>query len=256
LTSALIGSTGFVGGNLAAAASYDVEVHRANVDLLRDRHFDRIVCAGLPAAKWIANRDPDTDRANVERLKNVLATVSAERFVLVSTIDVYPVTIGGDEETDCAAAPNHAYGSNRLRFEQFVRARFPAATIARLPALFGPGLRKNIVYDLLHDNGLDAINPASRFQWYPVARLASDLTAIETQGVTLVNLVTEPIATSTIVAQFFPDKKVGVKAAASAAYDLRTRHAALFGRRDGYMIGADAVLEALGDYVARVRALC
>ena len=256
MTSGLIGSTGFVGGNLAAAARYDVEVHRANVDLLRDRHFDRLVCAGLPAAKWIANRDPDADRANVERLQNVLATVSAERFVLVSTIDVYPGTVGVDEDTDCAHVPNHAYGAHRLRFEQFVRARFPAATIARLPALFGPGLKKNVVYDLLHDNALDAINPASRFQWYPVARLAADLATLESHRIPLVNLVTEPIATRMIVERFFPDKKVGAQAGASAAYDVRTRHAALFGRRNGHMLGADAVLDELGAYVARERALC
>jgi len=256
LTCALIGSTGFVGGNLAAAARYDVPVHRANVDLLRGRHFDRVVCAGLPAAKWIANRDPDADRANVERLESVLATVSADRFVLVSTIDVYPRTDGGDEETDCAQRPNHAYGANRLRFEQFVRARFPLATIARLPALFGPGLRKNVVYDLLHDNGLDAINPGSRFQWYPVARLAADLATIEAHGVTLVNFVTEPVATRTIVERFFPDKAIGAAAGASASYDLRTRHAALLGGRDGYMIGADAVLDMMGKYVARERATC
>ena len=256
MTSALIGSTGFVGGNLAAAARYEVQVHRANVELLRGRRFDRIVCAGLPAAKWIANQDPRADLANVERLEQVLSTVTAARFVLVSTVDVYPHTIDVDEDTDCGRGPNHAYGANRLRFEQFVRARFPAATIVRLPALFGPGLRKNVVYDLLHDNGLDAINTASRFQWYPVARLAADIATIEAHGLALVNLVTEPIATMSICARLFPDKRVGTAAGASTAYDLRTKHAALFGGRNGYVIGADAVLHALAAYVARERATC
>jgi dTDP-4-dehydrorhamnose reductase len=256
LTSALVGSTGFVGGNLAAATDYDVRVHRADVDALRGRRFERIVCAGLPAAKWIANRDPDADRANVERLEGVLATVTADRFVLVSTVDVYPRTDGGDEETDCASAPNHAYGANRLRFEAFVRARFPSATIVRLPALFGPGLRKNVVYDLLHDNALDAINPASRFQWYPVARLAADIATAEAHGIALVNLVTAPIATSAILARSFPDKRVGAAAGASVAYDLRTRHAAAFGGGDGYVMTADAVLAELDAFVARERAWC
>ena len=256
MTSALIGSTGFVGGNLAAAARYDIKVHRPNVDMLRGGHFDRIVCAGLPAAKWIANRDPDADRANVERLESVLASVTTDRFVLVSTIDVYPRTTGGDEDTDCSGEPNHPYGANRLRLEQFVHARFSAATIVRLPALFGPGLRKNVVYDLLHDNGLDAINPASRFQWYPVARLAADIATIEAHGIALVNLVTEPIATRLICERLFPDKSVGAAAGASTAYDLRTKHAAIFGRRDGYVIGADAVFHALAAYVARERATC
>lgn len=256
MTSALIGSTGFVGGNLAAAARYDVEVHRPNVGLLRGRHFERIVCAGLPAAKWIANRNPGADLANVERLEHVLSTVTAGRFVLVSTVDVYPRIADVDEDIDCARAQNHAYGANRMRFEEFVRARFPAATIVRLPALFGPGLRKNVVYDLLHDNGLAAINPASRFQWYPVTRLAADIATAEEHRIALLNLVTEPIATRTIVERFFADKKIGVEAGASAAYDIKTKHADAFGGRDGYVMGADAVLDSLSAYVAVERATC
>jgi dTDP-4-dehydrorhamnose reductase len=256
LTSALIGSTGFVGGNLAAAAHYDIEVHRPNVDMLRGGHFDRIVCAGLPAAKWIANQDPRADLANVERLEQVLSTVTAARFVLVSTVDVYPHTIDVDEDTDCARGPSHPYGANRLRFEQFVRARFPAATIVRLPALFGPGLRKNVVYDLLHDNGLDAINTASRFQWFPVTRLASDIATAEAHRIALVNLVTEPVATRTIHERFFSHKRVGAEAGVIAAYDIKTKHAVMLGGRDGYVMRADAVLDALGAYVAVERATC
>lgn len=256
MTSALIGSTGFVGGNLAAATCYDILVHRANVDLMRGRHFDRIVCAGLPAAKWIANRDPAADRANVERLEHVLRAVSADRFVLISTVDVYPRSVDGDEESDCGSAPNHAYGENRLRFEQFVRAHFAAATILRLPALFGPGLRKNVVYDLLHDNGLDTINVDSRFQWYPVARLAADIATTEAHGIVLVNLVTEPIATRTICERFFPGKSVGGNKGDSVAYDIRTKYSKVFDGREGYMMGADAVLDALGSYVALERAAC
>jgi nucleoside-diphosphate-sugar epimerase len=256
LTAALVGCTGFVGGNLAAAGRYDVAVHRADVDLLRGRRFERVVCAGLPAAKWVANRDPEADRANVERLEAVLATVSAERFVLVSTVDVYPRPTGCDENTDCTGEPNHAYGTNRLRFERFVRAHFPAATILRLPALFGPGLRKNVVYDLLHDNGLAAINPQSRFQWYPVARLASDIALAEAAGIALANLCPEPVATREILERCFPDKVVGAQAAAAASYDVRTKYAAHFGGRDGYVMNARAVLDALGAYVAQERATC
>jgi nucleoside-diphosphate-sugar epimerase len=256
VTAALIGSTGFVGGNLAAATRYDLQVHRANVDLLRGRHFDRIVCAGLPAAKWIANRDPEADRANVEHLEQVLSNVRADRFVLISTIDVYPRTAGGDEDTDCSTGRNHAYGTNRLRFERFVRAHFPAATIVRLPALFGPGLRKNVVFDLLADNGLEAINPASRFQWYPVTRLAPDIATAEAHGLTLLNLFPEPMATSAILERCFPGKLVGADAGAAVSYDLRTRHAGLFGGENGYVMSAAVVLEEIAAYIAQVRRTC
>lgn len=254
MTSALIGYTGFVGGYLASATPFDVNVNRSNVDVLRGRHFSRIVCAGLPAAKWIANREPEADRANVERLCDVLSSVTAGRFVLISTIDVYPRTIGGDEDTDCASEPNHAYGANRLRFEHFVRSRYPDANIVRLPALFGPGLKKNVVFDLLHDNGLDATNPHSEFQWYPLPRLPDDLEIVETHRLPLANLFTEPLATLRIVDRLFADKRVGAKAGPTVRYDVRTKHAPLFGGRDGYVMDADAVLDAISEFVAEERA--
>lgn len=249
MTTALIGHTGFVGGTLCRERRYDLLVNRENLDALRGPRFEHVVCAGLPAAKWIANRDPEADRANVERLQDALASVTADRFTLISTIDVYPVTVGHDEDFDCAALASRAYGTNRLSFERFVRARFPNSTIVRLPALFGPGLKKNVIYDLLHDNHVEAINPESAFQWYPTRRLQADLDLVERAGVRLVNLFTEPLRTRALLERYFPGRRTGVTPGPIVTYDLRTKHASLFGRADGYVMGRAEVMEEFGSYL-------
>lgn len=248
MTSALIGYTGFVGGLLADRERFDLLIHRANVDLLRYRSLDRIVCAGLPAAKWIANREPDADRANMSHLCDTLRTVTAASFVLISTIDVYPRTQDADEDFDCSAAPNHAYGRHRLEFEAFVRDRFPQALILRLPALFGPGLRKNVLFDLVMGNQLEKVNPASSFQWYPLERLPEDIARAERHGLKLANLFTEPLATSAIIDRHFPEVEVGAEAHAAVHYDLHTRYAHVFGGIGRYVMSAASALDAIGSF--------
>jgi NAD dependent epimerase/dehydratase family len=253
LTSALIGCSGFVGGSLAAAEPFDLLVNRSNLESLKGRSLDRLVCAGLPAAKWIANQKPDEDAHNIRRLEATLREVRSKSVLLISTIDVYPRTQSADETYDCRLEPNHAYGTNRLAFEHFIRDQFSYACIVRLPALFGRGLRKNVVYDLLHDNRLDRINQDSRFQWYPLQKLPSDLAIVEALGLRLVNLFTEPVETRRIL-ELFPDKVTGQSPDPSAHYDLHTRHGIHFGGSEQYVMDRSAVLAALREFIRSERA--
>ena len=246
---ALIGSTGFVGGVLGQASAYDLHIHRSNLQTLRGQRLSRAVCAGLPAAKWLANRNPEADRANMEILCSTLATVQAETFVLISTVDVYATPVGLDEAHDVAQGSNHAYGTHRQMFEAFVRQQFPHALIVRLPALFGPGLKKNVLFDLINNNGLDVIQPDSAFQWYPLTQLAADIARCEAAGLRLVNLVPEPLATRQIIKQFFPQRRVGANAGPAVRYDLRSRHAEQLGGAGGYTQTQAAVITALQHFL-------
>ena len=249
----LIGYSGFVGSNLARQTSFETLYNSKNIAEIEGRSFDLLVCAGVSAVKWWANQHPEEDRQAIDRLLGPLATVRAHKAILISTVDVYPVAVGADETFVCAGKANHAYGTHRLCVEEFFQNRFTDLHIVRLPGLFGPGLRKNVIYDLMNDNCLDAINPESSFQYYDTRRLWSDIEKTIGLGLRLVNFVTEPVETRLIIDRYFAGKNVGASAGRKGAYDLRSVYAAQFGGVNGYMANAEEVLAQLGSYLSESR---
>ena len=252
---AIIGHTGFVGGNLIRQHDFPARFNSSNINDICGRHFTTLVFAGAQGKKWWANQNPVQDWAGIETALHALTRVTADRVVLISTIDVVPPVAGADESFDCASRPNHAYGTNRLRLETAIRVLFPKVIVIRLPALTGWDLRKNILFDLVHNNIQDKIDPASRFQFYDLNRLWQDIETIASGGIDLVHLVTEPVVTGDIIARFFPGAAVGEPPAdGSASYDFRTRHAAAFGGGDGYIYGSGEVMQRIGAYVTAASA--
>lgn len=246
---ALIGFTGFVGSNLAEQTTFDALYNSANIQEMRGRSYSLVVCAGVSGVKWKGNQDPEGDWRGIQTLLDVLGAISTDKLVLISTIDVYPVSGGVDESFDCASQENHPYGTHRLAVEDFCRENFPSHVILRLPALFGPGLKKNVIFDLLNEHALEAINPDSAFQYYDVRDLWNDFLRVDAAGLSLVNLFTEPIRVSEIMEKFFPDTVVGGQAPAHA-YSLRTQFASLRNRSGPYLYGREEILAKLGAYVA------
>ena len=248
---ALIGHTGFVGSNLDDPLRFTARFNSRDIGEIEGQSFDEVVCAGVSAKKWIANKEPDADWAAIASLIRKLETVETSHFILISTIDVYPDPEAEvDEDLDPSSAPNHAYGTNRLRLERWASERFSRTTIVRLPALFGPNLSKNALFDLMNGNLVDRINPSASFQWYPVRRLWQDIDIVRKARVGLVNLFTEPVAMREIVDRFFPGAPVGPPSEPAPRYRLRTRHAGLFGRDGPYMMGKADVLDEMGHYIA------
>lgn len=249
-THALIGYTGFVGSHLERAGIFNAYYNSTNFQEMAGREFDFMVCAGVSAAKWVANREPEQDKARIEALTNVLARITVREFILISTIDVYPNPASGGDETEVIdeAALNH-YGRHRLELEKWVREHFPLTRIVRLPALFGPGLKKNILFDLLNQNQVDRINPLSAFQWYPITHLWQDLLRVCAYDLKLVNLFTQPLSTQVILDHLFPNAVVAAPAEPGPRYHLRTIHAAEFGGANGYVMSAEACLYAMEDYI-------
>jgi nucleoside-diphosphate-sugar epimerase len=249
---ALIGHTGFVGGNLLTQAAFTHTYHSKTIDAIRGESFDHVVCAGAPAEKWKANQDPEADRTKLARLTAALAEVRARRVVLISTVDVFPTPCGVDEDTPIDAAAACPYGRHRYELERWVAGRFDTLVV-RLPALFGPGLKKNVVYDLLHRNQVERINPEAVFQFYDLANLGHDLAVAESLGVSLVHFATEPVAVAEMAQAAFGETLRHRPPGAPARYDFWSRHSGRFGGSGAYLYRKADILEALCRFVRAER---
>jgi nucleoside-diphosphate-sugar epimerase len=248
--SCLIGHTGFVGGSLLRQAAFDETYNSRNFRDMAGRRFSEVVCCGVSAVKWLANKEPEADKAAIRSLADVLLRVRADRFVLVSTVDVYPLPDGVDEACDIDPAVLHPYGRHRLWLERVVRDRFPEALVLRLPALFGEGLKKNVLFDMMRGERLSAIDPGSAFQWYDVERLWRDVGRARAAKLRLVNLAVEPVSTADVAAALFPALSLGQPSPVPTRYDVRTRHAEAFGGPRGYTMSAAESLWRMSAFVA------
>jgi len=251
MSTALIGHSGFVGSNLLAQRSYNSIYRSSDIETIRGGDFEHVVCAGVQAMKWWANLHPEEDQVGIERLLGPLAEVSTRRFTLISTIDVYPSPRDVNEETLIERQGHHAYGLHRLEIEDWIKSRFSEVLIVRLPGLFGPGIKKNVIYDMLHDNDLHKIHPGGVFQYYDLRRLADDIDSAWELGLGLLNLSTGPLGTDEIRDHFFPGKELGASGPAPAGYDMRSIHAAVWGGANGYLYSKEQVMSDLEDWIVK-----
>lgn len=146
----LVGHTGFVGSNIASEHRFDLYCNSKNITEAYGTHPDLLVYAGVPAEMFLANRDPDADR-NVTRLAaENIQKINPERLVLISTIAVLDNPIKVDETVSIDQTRLSAYGLNRLELELSVTEIVQDHHIVRLPALFGQGIKKNFIYDMIN----------------------------------------------------------------------------------------------------------
>ncbi len=217
---ALFGYGGFVGSWLLNGfqSEFTHLYNSTNYQTAADMEFDTVFFVGLPAAKWYVNTHPDEDLTNIERIISTLRTIKSNCFVLISTIDAIDAV--------------DVYGQHRKKFEEFIIAQFaPNYLIFRLPALFGRGLKKNVLYDLLHNNQLDKINPMSSFQWYDLQWLQEDIKLALSKNLRCVNRVSQPLSTNVIIKLLFPEhsgqiikegNEMTIQFAESVQYNVRT----------------------------------
>lgn len=285
----LVGSTGFVGGNLLAKHTFAAECHSSDITAQYGTRPDLCVYAGVPAAMFLANADPEADLAVMRAARENIRQIAPKRLVLISSSAVLADSRGVYEDSpaqDTEGLP--AYGKNRLQLEHWVREDFPDALIVRLPALYGAGIRKNFLFDLhtitpamlrpekyselaaksplvksaytLADNGFYKLNGTadsaalraffaandfnalaftdarSRYQFYNLGRLWSDMEAARAADVKLLHLCTPPVSAAEVYTAVTGKADWHNELPKPPFdYDLRSRHAALLGGSGDYL---------------------
>lgn len=248
MNDALIGYTGFVGMTLLKQKPFEYVYRSTNISEIRGHRFGLLVCAGAPAQKWIANRDPEADRQKITGLIEHLGATECGMFVLISTVDVFNNPTGITEDTVIDEVGLHPYGLHRRMLEKFVEGHFPKHLIARLPGLVGPGLRKNVIYDFLNSNNLHTIDSRGVFQYYPMVNLWSDIHTALRKGLRRVHLTAEPISVGEVALQGFGRSFEQCLANPPATYDLQSNYASLFGGREHYQYSKRETILAIRTY--------
>jgi len=250
---AIIGYTGFVGGNLINQNKFDFLFNTSNISDLKGGEFDLLVCAAPAAVKWKAISEPETDLRMVRSLMDALSSVTVKNFIQISTIDVYPSIDGVDEDAPIDPEKNHAYGKHRFYLEQFIGEKFKSHLVVRLPGLFGPGLKKNFIFDIMNSNCLHLTHRDSMFQFYDLNNLWRDIQKAMAAGLSLVNFSCEPTSAAEVARECFNVEFANVTEKPPASYNMKSKHAGLFGGKGGYMYGREKILEQIRAYASEAR---
>lgn len=146
----LVGHTGFVGNNLYRYGSFELGVNSGSVREAYGTKPELCVYAGLRAEKYLANQQPEKDWQMIEQAKENIRMIKPQKLVLISTIDVFKSPLAVYEDSAIDMDGLQPYGYNRRVLENWVRENYPEALIVRLPGLFGEGIKKNFIYDIIN----------------------------------------------------------------------------------------------------------
>ncbi len=252
MSTALIGYTGFVGSNLNRQLVFDEMYNRKNIEKIRGKHFEHLICSGMYGTKWYANKFPEEDQKAIYQLMNSLVRVSCGYFVLISTVDVYKNPVAVFEDTEIDLERLHPYGKHRFMVEEMVREQFENYLIVRLPALFGLGLKKNFLYDLMHHQCLEWTHRESQYQYYNLAYLWRDIQVAMKAGIPLLHVNSEPITARELAQVCFQKKFEHETDNRPMIYDVRSRYAGLYGTSCPYMYTKQHVMEDMKRFVEQM----
>ena len=147
----LIGYSGTIGKHLCGKTKFKHKYNSKNIKKIINKKFNMIICCAAPGAMTTANKKPDEDLRNIKKLIKHLRSVKAEKFILISTIQVFTLLNKKNNDEDSKNLNNKlAYGKNRRILEKFCEKQFKNHLIVRLPSLFGRYIKKNFIFDIIN----------------------------------------------------------------------------------------------------------
>lgn len=204
----LIGHSGFIGNIIRPFYKFNKMYNRKNIFNLPEDTFEFLICAAPTGNRLKVQADPADDLKMILLLIDHLRKTYYEKFILISTIDTL-------------ARPNTRYGMHRKILEGWVKTNVKNYSIIRLPTIIHPYIKKNILYDLKHNQWLEKINIESAMQYYDMTRLKKDINYVLENNIKELNLFSEPISNQEIVDKFFPNLKLNSQPELAKIYNIQ-----------------------------------
>jgi nucleoside-diphosphate-sugar epimerase len=249
---ALIGYTGFVGSNISRQTNFDCMYNSKNIETMANSDtFEIVVCAAPHSMKWRANKYPEEDLISLNKLINVLGTIQTRKLILISTIDVYPEARMVIEDTPIILENLTPYSKHRRLMELFVENRFDALVV-RLPGLFGTGLCKNYIYDLLH-NQRTFVHQDGIMQYYNLDNIWRDINIALKNNIKIINISSEPTTVKEVAKEAFSVEFDNNLLTPPPVYDMHTKHALFWNRKSVYLYDKKVILSDIRNFVVEMR---
>ena len=178
-TAAVIGPDGFIGSNVVEGLAdegvevYGIRKETSPADLPQAGVDCAFFCAGN-SATYRTREDPQFClRRNVSELHDYLNELEYDTFVHLSSCAVYPPD-AEEKQPESVLDPRDVslYGAHKLLSERYVMEFADRWVILRPAYLYGPGLWKNILYDLRTGQDHVFLDPDSVLSILDVRHLA------------------------------------------------------------------------------------
>jgi nucleoside-diphosphate-sugar epimerase len=243
---AIVGAKGFVGSALANKFNRSEQYTRDNISKLQKSSAQTLAVTAAPAVKWKANQYPVEDFDAISKIYNLISTSKATECILISTIDVFPSGVEFTEADPPSEKNVEGYGRNRIWLEQKIMNRFEKHLIIRLPAMYGPGLKKNVLFDLLN-NRQDVSYPGYEniYEWLDVCDVPDLIVRARELGLDVLNLATEPTVLGVIVEEVF-NVVLPKNDSKSIQYKMRSNHvSSMIKRESPYYFNEAEIIEKI-----------
>lgn len=168
----ILGGNGFVGSAFVRfcqsnGLDYTI-IDRTNYDEHLGKSCDVFINANGNSSKILAKKDPLADfDATVRSTKKSLIDFQFEKYVLLSSCDVYPDCSSPEttrEDSVIDISKQSPYGFHKLLAEECVRHCASNWLIIRMGGMVGIGLKKNPIFDIIN-GGLLWVDPKSELQY-------------------------------------------------------------------------------------------
>lgn len=242
---ALIGYSGFIGSNLLNFSNNLIKFNSKNINKIKNQKFNLVICTGTSSKMWLANKKPLEDKRKIKNLTDNLKLIKAEKFVLISTCEIYGNKKNCIESNNKIQSTNTNYGLNRYLLEKFIEKKFKNHFILRLPIVYGKNFKKNCIYDLINNNEVHKLNGSDLIQIYNVKNLKNHIKYVIKNNIKQLNISSKPIKLGFISKKFFNIKLINkIK---YRKINLKSIH----GNYKGYFLSQSKTLKDLNSFLKK-----